>query len=97
MRMPVFERRNAPRTRIPRVATIVLPNGQRPRHCLVTDVSDDGVRVNPTGFDIPDEFLLRFSVAGEINEATYKVIWRLGSDVGAKLISKASPEALGDL
>ncbi len=27
---------------------------------------------------------------GEIKEATYKVIWRFGNDVGGKLVSKAS-------
>ena len=90
MRFPVFERRNTPRTRVGCIATIVAPNYKRPRYCLVTDVSDDGVRVNPLGFDIPDEFVLRFFVAGEIKEATYKVIWRFGNDVGGKLASKAS-------
>ena len=97
MRLPAFERRNARRMRTPRIATIVLPNGKRPRHCLVTDMSAEGVRVNPTGFEIPDEFVLRFSVEGEINEARYKVVWRLGNDVGAKLVGKTSPQASEDL
>ena len=30
-----------------------------PRYCLVTDLSDGGVRVNAVGYKVPDEFELK--------------------------------------
>jgi hypothetical protein len=47
-------------------------------------MSDGGVRVNANGYTIPDEFGLRFSADGAVK--SYKVIWRIGWDVGAKKI-----------
>jgi len=41
-------------------------------------------------FEVPNLFILRLS--GE--EATYKVIWRKGRQVGAKLVSRAAPKRL---
>jgi hypothetical protein len=47
-------------------------------------LSDGGVRVNANGYTVPDEFSLRFS--GDSSVKSYKVIWRIGWDVGAKKI-----------
>ena len=47
-------------------------------------MSDGGVRVNANGYTVPDEFGLRFSADGAVK--FYKVIWRIGWDVGAKKI-----------
>jgi hypothetical protein len=56
----------------------------------VIDTSDGGTRVSTShDFEVPDQFILRLS--GE--EATYKVVWRKGRQVGAKLASRAFQRA----
>jgi hypothetical protein len=63
-----------------------------PRYCLVTDMSDGGIRINAIGFNVPDEFGLRLT--GNAIPRRYKVIWHVGHNVGAKLIDlNASAEA----
>jgi hypothetical protein len=61
------------------------------RYCLVTEMSDGGVRVNANGYTVPDEFSVRFSGDGPVK--SYKVIWRIGWDVGAKKIDSLSTMA----
>jgi hypothetical protein len=66
-----------------RIGTIQTEPGATPRYCLVIDESDCSVRVSTShDFDVPDEFALRLSG----REATYKVVWRKGRQVGAKRI-----------
>jgi hypothetical protein len=77
------ERRRAPRRRVEYLATMV-PDNNVPRQCLVTEMSDGGVRINAIGYKVPDEFGLRFP--GNGHTKAYKVIWRIGHDVGARLI-----------
>ena len=77
------ERRRARRQRVEYLATMV-PDNDAPRHCLVTEMSDGGVRINAIGYKVPDEFGLRFPGNGPAK--AYKVIWRIGHDVGARLI-----------
>ena len=81
------ERRRARRQRVEYLATMV-PDNDAPRYCLVTETSDGGVRINAIGYKVPDEFGLRFP--GSEPAKTYKVIWRIGHDVGAKLIGTAA-------
>jgi hypothetical protein len=82
------ERRRAPRYSCERLAKIHLGRGDPPRSCLITDFSDGGVRVNTFGFDIPDEFVLLAFGDGPDLDGTYKVVWRLGLNVGAKFIGR---------
>ena len=56
-----------------------------PRDCLVTDISDGGVRLHVDGYDVPDEFLLMVAGAGGQQRAC-RVIWRLGCEVGAEFV-----------
>ena len=77
------ERRSEPRQRVEYLATLITGK-DAPRYCLVTNVSDGGVRVNAAGFKVPDEFGLRLT--GYAIPKWYRVIWRVGRDVGAKLI-----------
>ena len=77
------ERRLAPRRRVEYLATVVLDD-DAPRYCLVTEMSDGGVRINAIGYKVPDEFGLRFPGNGPTK--SYEVIWRIGHDVGARLI-----------
>ncbi len=78
------DRRLSRRRVLNRVATIQFGNGTLPRDCLITDISDSGVRLHVEGFEVPDEFVLLLSgddVAAK--ERVYKVVWRLGYEIGA--------------
>jgi hypothetical protein len=79
------ERRRSPRHPLGRVAAIVI--GQDEEHsCLVKDYSDGGVRLQPKGFQVPDDFALLFGPNEKAQSGRYKVVWRLGGDVGAKFL-----------
>lgn len=88
---PLYERRQTPRHRLGRLATMLPLDGSPPRYCLVTDFSVGGVRINSNGLKIPDEFVLRFSGDGPQKDGTYKVIWRNDPIVGAEFVSGSSP------
>ena len=82
------ERRQAPRQRLGRLATIKLGVGIPPRYVLVTNTSAEGVRLQLNGIDVVDEFVLLFhGNGGAARDGTYKLVWRQGQDVGAKFIS----------
>ena len=83
----VEERRSSRRRQINRVAKIQFGSGSLPRDCLITDISDGGVRLHVEGFEVPDDFVLLLSgddVAAK--ERAYKVVWRLGYEIGAKFL-----------
>ena len=54
-------------------------------YCLVTDFSEGGVRLHVKQLTIPDEFSYVLP-GGAARSGNYKVIWRRGQDIGAKLI-----------
>jgi len=78
------EKRRAPRRGIERLATIVPPGGGA-RFCMVAEMAEGGIRVRAYGCRVPNEFALRFSGDGPMK--SYRVIWRLDLDAGAKEIS----------
>jgi hypothetical protein len=81
------ERRQSQRNALNRMAKIQLGNGMLPRDCLVTDISDGGVRLHVEGFDVPDEFVLLLSGGGVVDkERVYRVVWRLGYEIGAQFV-----------
>lgn len=81
MTAPRSEQRRAPRHPVQQIG-MISAKGAEPRYCLIIDRSDDGVRIRTTSdFQAPDQFVLRSRAA----EARYKVIWREGSMLGAKL------------
>jgi hypothetical protein len=82
-----LERRAAPRYLVERLAKIQAKIGAPMRHCLVTEISDGGIRLNAFGCDVPDEFVLLRSGDGPAKDGRYKVMWRDGDIVGAKLVS----------
>jgi hypothetical protein len=53
---------------------------------MVTNMSDGGVRLQVLGAEIPDEFSLTLCCDQPADAGKYKVVWRLGGDVGAKLM-----------
>ena len=83
----IEERRRSPRQRLGRLATIKLGVGIAPRYCLVTNISEEGVRLQLNGIEVIDEFVLLFPGDSPARNGTYKVVWRQGRDVGAKFIS----------
>src|SRR5262249_22652896 len=54
--------------------------------CGRDDYSDGGVRLQPNGFEVPNDFALLFAPNEPARSGRYKVVWRLGRDVGAKFI-----------
>ena len=80
-------RRREARQRYYRPGKIRLAAGARSCDCTVVDISDRGVRLNVEGLDVPDEFVLLISNKGKIEESAYKVVWRFGNELGAKLVS----------
>jgi hypothetical protein len=79
------ERRRTPRHQLGRVAAILCGPGEE-RSCLVKDFPDGGVPLQLNGFEIPDDFTLLFAPNEPARSGNYKVVWRLGKDVGAKFI-----------
>jgi hypothetical protein len=89
------ERRQSRRRELNRMAKIQLANGTLPRDCLVTDISDGGVRLHVEGFEVPDDFVLMLSGDGLVGkERVYKVVWRLGYEIGAKFVRVVERSAL---
>jgi len=80
-------RRQSPRQRLGRLATIKLGVGIEPRYVLVTNASPEGVRLQLNGIEPVDEFVLLFHGNGGARDGTYRVVWRQGQDVSAKFIS----------
>ncbi len=80
------ERRQSQRRLINRVAKIQLATRTLPRDCLITDISTGGVRLHVEGFEVPDELVLHLSGEGLAKESVYRVVWRLGHEVGARFV-----------
>jgi PilZ domain len=94
MLWPKFrERRQSPRTPIARLAKFKPAGGGPEANCVATELSGGGVRLSGLGTPIPDEFVLTFSKAGADHDRRYKVVWRNGSEIGAKLIEPAASDA----
>jgi hypothetical protein len=89
------ERRRAKRHRVEHLAIMLAGKGMPSRCCVVTELSDGGIRlISATGFTVPDEFDLRLTASAIPRR--YRVIWRFGKDVvGAKLIDP-TPSAKTD-
>lgn len=78
------DRRQGTRQGGARLAKIQLGHDVPPFYCIVTDTSDGGVRLHANGFHVPEFVLL--SCGGALQCGTFRVIWRHGAEVGAKLI-----------
>jgi hypothetical protein len=81
------EKRTAPRYPLARMAKIQLGYDAPAAYCIITDISDGGVRVYLNGLEVPDEFVLLLSGDGPAKDGRYKVVWRQGDEVGAKYVS----------
>ena len=82
------ERRGSTRRHVFHTVKMLIGAETAPRDCLILGISDGGVRLYVVGFDVPDEFVLLLSGDDGIEEQNkFKVVWRDGSEVGAKFIS----------
>ena len=81
------ERRQSRRRHINRTAKIQLASGALPLDCIITDISEGGVRLDIKGLDVPDDFVLLLAGDGATcNEFAYRVVWRLGHEIGARFV-----------
>ena len=84
-----IDRRHAGRRSVQHIGKILIESTAAPQYCLVTETSENGVRVRiytAPDFETPSVFTLRF----EQTEAVYKVIWRNGQFIGAELASRTA-------
>jgi PilZ domain-containing protein len=86
----IGERRSGTRHTIGRIGKIQYGSGTLPRDCLITDISDGGVRLHAEGLDVPAQFTLWFA-GGNAGRRECSVVWRLGHEIGAEFID-AAPE-----
>ena len=85
--MSFAERRQSNRRAISRLAKIQLAGGSLSRDCVVTDISEGGVRLHVEGFEVPDEFVLLLSDGSSVaRPRDCKIVWRLGFELGAEFL-----------
>jgi PilZ domain len=79
------DRRKSSRRAVSLPARIEITIGSPPRDCLITDISDGGVRLYIETVEIPDRFVLWFSADGRnARPRDCSVVWRLGHEIGAR-------------
>jgi hypothetical protein len=84
------EKRKSQRKTVNRHAKIQAGAGALPRDCLVSDISEGGVRLHVENVDVPDRFaLLLADGEGHTWPRDCRVVWRLGHEVGAKFLDLA--------
>ena len=81
------DRRATQRHGLRGVAKIQSRAGGLRRDCIVTDVSDGGVRLYAEGADVSAEFTLWF--ANDRTRRDCRVVWRLGNEIGAEFADVA--------
>ena len=80
-----IDRRKTHRRAVSLPARIEITIGSPPLDCLITDLSDGGVRLYIETVDIPDRFVLWFSAEGRsARPRDCSVVWRLGHEIGAR-------------
>lgn len=90
------DRRQSLRRRIDRLGKIHIGGGALPRDCLITDISEGGVRLHVEHSDVPDEFVLVLSGTDVVaKERVYRVVWRLGYEIGARFVRNVTRPGVG--
>jgi PilZ domain len=81
----VKDKRKLPRRAVSLRVKIDIADGALVRDCLVTDISNVGVRLYVEGLEVPDAFVLLLGEPdGSIRPRACQVIWRLGYELGVK-------------
>jgi hypothetical protein len=55
-----------------------------PRDCVITDISDGGVKVVAEHLELPPEFTLIFSTG---SPRQCRLVWRIGCEFGAEFVA----------
>jgi predicted phosphoribosyltransferase len=76
-------RRTSERRLCRRVAKIQFGTSSLPRDCVITDISDGGVKVIAEYLDIPSEFTIILSTG---SPRQCRLAWRIGCELGAQFI-----------
>ena len=65
------------------LAKIQIGTGTLPRDCMITDVSDGGVKVIAEYLDVPPEFTI---ILSEGRPRQCRLAWRIGCELGAQFV-----------
>jgi hypothetical protein len=79
----LVNRRRSERRMCRRVAKIQFGTGSLPRDCMITDVSDGGVKVIAEYLDVPSEFTI---ILSEGRPRQCRLAWRIGCELGAQFV-----------
>jgi hypothetical protein len=77
-------RRQSERRACRNFAKIQFGTGALPRDCMITDVSDGGVKIIAEYPEIPTEFTVIFSTGQRPRQC--KLAWRIGCELGAQFV-----------
>jgi len=81
--MLAANRRRSERRVCRSLAKIQFGTGSLPRDCMITDMSDGGVKIIAEYPEIPTEFTVIFS---EGRPRQCKLAWRIGCEFGAQFL-----------
>ena len=79
----MMNRRQSERRLCRRVAKIQFGTGSLPRDCVITDVSDGGVKIIAEHLEIPPEFTIILSTG---SPRQCRLAWRIGFEFGAQFV-----------
>ena len=82
--MLAANRRKSERHLCRSLAKIQFGTGSLPRDCVITDISDGGVKVVAEHLEPPSEFTLIFSTG---NPRQCRLVWRIGCEFGAEFVA----------
>jgi len=66
----------------------IIAGTERPRSCMVSDVSESGARLKvDTPYELPEKFILLLSSSGKARRLC-RVIWRSKKEAGVKFLAE---------
>ena len=93
-RSSFVDRRRSERLACNRLAKIQFHYGRLPRDCMITDVSESGVKVIAEDCDMPAEFTVIFSTG---HSRRCRLQWRNGHEFGAEYVDYSDWRTSGDV
>ena len=76
-------RRKSERCPCRQLSRIRFGTGLFPRDCMITDMSDGGVKLIAEDMDVPAEFTILLSTGPR----QCRLAWRIGCEIGAEFLS----------
>jgi len=83
------ERRDSRRSAFNRNARIQFEGTNGTRDCLITNISEEGVRLHLEIAELPTDFTLLLTDS-ELPRRSCRVTWRLGFEIGARFTDRAA-------